>query len=312
MLQAKAKKYFLLILAVYIFFAHATVFAADTLPKYSGVSDQIKQYLCAPTDASGGAGNTPYIGNSTAAANNAASSDLYKCINQLYKFAIALGGTIAVFFVVVAGYIYMSADGNQESVDKAKDILVSSITAMVILLGGYVLLKAINPDLIKFKSIQPPSVQLDTTGWNNIPPVVIPAGTGTTTPDGSGPTNGMSEQTARNYFQTNGVSVNAQPPKTMLQGLQSGIAQEVVNLKQKCNCSVTITGGTEPGHSTTGTYSHGNGYKLDLSLNSQLDTYITTNFKNIGPRGGDNAMQYQSPTGAIYAKESDHWDIVRT
>lgn len=150
------KKYFLFILVAYVFFAQTTVFAADSLPTYRGVSDQIKQYLCAPTDASNDASGT-----------NSASSDLYKCINQLYKFAIALGGTIAVFFVVVAGYIYMSADGNQESVDKAKDILVSSITAMVILLGGYLLLKAINPDLIEFKQIQPPSVKFDTTGWND-------------------------------------------------------------------------------------------------------------------------------------------------
>lgn len=152
----QTKKYFLFILVAYVFFAQTTVFAADSLPAYRGVSDQIKQYLCAPTDASNDANGT-----------NSASSDLYKCINQLYKFAIALGGTIAVFFVVVAGYIYMSADGNQESLDKAKDILTSSITAMVILLGGYLLLKAINPDLIEFKQIQPPSVKFDTTGWND-------------------------------------------------------------------------------------------------------------------------------------------------
>ena len=34
---------------------------------------------------------------------------------------------------------------------------------MVILMAGYLLLKAINPDLIQFKSIQPPSVQMNTT-----------------------------------------------------------------------------------------------------------------------------------------------------
>jgi hypothetical protein len=52
----------------------------------------------------------------------------------------------------------MSSDGNQESVDKAKSILVSSITAIVILATGYILLKFLNPDLIKFQPIQPPSV----------------------------------------------------------------------------------------------------------------------------------------------------------
>lgn len=52
----------------------------------------------------------------------------------------------------------MSAEGNQESVDKAKSILVSSITSLVILFVGYILLKAINPDLVQFQNIQPPSV----------------------------------------------------------------------------------------------------------------------------------------------------------
>ncbi len=305
------KKYFLFFMVVYLFFAHTVVYAAGELPKYTGVSGEIEKYLCAPTDASKDQGNTPGVGTSNAAANNSASQDLYRCINQLYKFAIILGSSIAVFFVVVAGYIYMSADGNQESVDKAKDILISSITAMVILLGGFLLLKAINPDLIEFKSIQPPSVELDATGWNQIPPPVVQPGTGTTTPGGSGTGTGMQEQQARKYFQDNGISINAQPPQTMLQGLQPNIAAEIVNLKQKCGCTVIVTGGTEPGHAA-GTYGHSNGYKLDLGLNTKLDDYIKANYKNIGPRSGDNAMQYQNTaTGAIYALESNHWDIVR-
>jgi len=314
MKNLRMKKYFLFFMVVYLFFAHAVVFAATStpsnLPTYSGVSSEIQKYLCAPTDASKDTGNTPGVGTSNAAANNSASRDLYRCINQLYKFAIILGSSISVFFVVVAGYIYMSADGNQESVDKAKDILVSSITAMVILLGGFLLLKAINPDLIEFKSIQPPSVKLDTSGWNSIPPVTIPSGTGTSTPDGSG-VNGMTEQAARSYFQNNGISINAQPPQTTLQGIQPNITAEIVNLKQKCNCTVIITGGTEPGHAA-GPNGHSAGYKIDLGLNTQLNDYIKNNFKNIGPRGGDNAMQYQNTaTGAIYALESNHWDIVR-
>lgn len=306
------KKYFLFFMVVYLFFAHTVVYAADELPKYSGVSGEIEKYLCAPTDASKDQGNTPGIGTSNASANNSASRDLYRCINQLYKFAIILGSSIAVFFVVIAGYIYMSADGNQESVDKAKDILISSITAMVILLGGFLLLKAINPDLIEFKSIQPPSVTLDTSGWNNIPPITIPAGTGTTTPDGSGSSNGMTDQFARQQFLAAGITVNKPAPATNLQGLQTGIAQEIIGLKKNCNCTVIVTGGTEPGHATTGTYNHQNGYKIDLGLNPQLDQYIKNTFKNIGPRSGDNAMQYQNTTtGAIYALETNHWDIVR-
>jgi hypothetical protein len=96
----------------------------------------------------------------TAAFYNTGSGDLYRCINRLYRFAIIFASSIAVMFIVIAGYLYMSAEGNQEAVDKAKAILTSCVASLVILFVGYILLRAINPELIEFKSIQPPSVVL--------------------------------------------------------------------------------------------------------------------------------------------------------
>lgn len=156
--QQKIKKYFFIFLLLEIFFSYAPAFAqANPTYDYSkaGVSDQIKKYLCSP-DAEGASG----------------SGILYQCINQLYKFAIVLASVVGVFFIVIAGYVYMSSDGNTEAVDKAKSILETTIVSLVILLAGFILLKAINPDLIEFKSVQPPAVtgiELGTTG--------VPAGT---------------------------------------------------------------------------------------------------------------------------------------
>ncbi len=66
-------------------------------------------------------------------------------------------------------------------------------------------------------------------------------------------------------------------------------------------------GGTETGHAS-GTYSHWNGYKLDISLNTCINNYITNSFTYIGLRG-DGAKQYQASSGNIYALEGNHWDI---
>lgn len=107
-----------------------------------GAEASIKRLLCAPTNTS----DTGY---------NAASGDLYLCINKLYRFAIAFSSVFAVFMIVIAGYLYMASDGNEESVTKAKEILVSTITAMVILAIAFLLLEQINPELVKFKTIQP-------------------------------------------------------------------------------------------------------------------------------------------------------------
>ncbi len=134
----------------------------------SSISSQIEKYLCAPSPVDksqtelhlDSQSNQFTFNQNLVAAKNKNSQDLFNCINKLYKFAIIIAAVLGVFFIVIAGYVYMSADGNQESVDKAKSIFTSTLTSLVILFAGYILLKAINPDLVQFKSIQPPSVVL--------------------------------------------------------------------------------------------------------------------------------------------------------
>lgn len=81
----------------------------------------------------------------------------------------------------------------------------------------------------------------------------------------------------------------------------------IITLKNACGCAINITGGTEVGHSG-GTYSHWNGYKLDITPNDCVSHYITKTFEYIGLRG-DGAKMYKSHAGNIYARESSHWDI---
>ncbi len=188
-MRTRFKKYFygLLLAELILSYLPTQVLAADQYDySTSGVSKQIATYLCAPSDVN--QTQTNLTTGTTwrlvdggyqyyAAAGNNNANDLYKCINQLYKFAIILSAVIGVFFIVIAGYIYMSAEGNQESIDKAKNILTTTITSIVILMAGYLLLKGINPDIIQFKSVQPPSVKINTAGWSNFTPLLDKNGT---------------------------------------------------------------------------------------------------------------------------------------
>jgi hypothetical protein len=139
--------------------------------QYSGPEATIRQYLCTPSPNSGGTTvvstnpnpNQPWTSASVGGQNNPNAGDLYNCINRVYRFAIVFAAIAAVLYIVIAGYLYMSAEGNGETVEKAKSLVTSSITALVILFAGYILLKALNPDLISFKNIQPPSVTPATT-----------------------------------------------------------------------------------------------------------------------------------------------------
>ncbi|MDB5045235.1 MAG: hypothetical protein JWQ08_1285 [Deinococcus sp.] len=95
---------------------------------------------------------------------------------------------------------------------------------------------------------------------------------------------------------------------TSLEQIYSGTIDGIITLKQASGCALNITGGTEVGHAS-GTYSHYNGYKIDTSLSTCINAYVTSRFTYIGLRG-DGAPQYKSAAGNIYAKESNHWDIL--
>ena len=137
----KIKLLFLSCFLIESLFVYSPALAqSQALPVYNpGVDKQIKEYLCTP------------------------DISLFTCINQLYKFAIIVASVVGVFFIVIAGYLYMSSGGNDESVKSAKDILTSTIASLVILMAGFILLKAINPDLIKFHTIVPTNVDLPST-----------------------------------------------------------------------------------------------------------------------------------------------------
>lgn len=153
----------------------ATGTATDTSTKggigvtdYKGVQDSITQFLCTPSA-------------------NVDGKDVERCINKMYRFGIAFGAIALVFFVVFAGYLYIT--GGETGKEKGKGILKNALIGMGLLLGANVLLGFINPNLLLFKTIQPPIFTA-----NNLPlckdvglgeQCVLPGG-GTATGDGNG------------------------------------------------------------------------------------------------------------------------------
>lgn len=111
---------------------------ATALPVYNqGVDESIKEFLCTPSD-------NP-LEQGTA---------LYDCIGKLYRFSLTAGAVVLVFFIVVAGYLYIT--GGETGKGKAKGIILSALTGMGILLGSFALLNFINPSLVEIRTIQPP------------------------------------------------------------------------------------------------------------------------------------------------------------
>jgi len=97
------------------------------------------------------------------------------------------------------------------------------------------------------------------------------------------------------------------PTCTSFTNINDSTVYGVRTLKTASGCAVNITGGTETGHAS-GTYSHWNGYKVDISKYTCVGNYIHNNFTRIANRG-DGALQWRSGAGNIYADEGSHWDI---
>jgi hypothetical protein len=94
---------------------------------------------------------------------------------------------------------------------------------------------------------------------------------------------------------------------TSLEQINDSTISGIITLHSASGCAITITGGTEVGHAS-GTYSHYNGYKVDVDPTSCVTNYIHKNFAYQGKRS-DGAPLYKSAAGNLYADEGSHWDI---
>lgn len=108
-------------------------------------------------------------------------------------------------------------------------------------------------------------------------------------------------------YSSGGCSNRSRSNCTSFEQINSATVNGIITFKKASGCAVTITGGTETGHAS-GTYSHWNGYKVDISITSCTTGYIRKNFSYIGLRG-DGAPLYKSAAGNLYADEGSHWDI---
>ncbi len=67
--------------------------------------------------------------------------------NALTNIALFFAAPVAMFFLTLAGYYYITSNGEEERVKKAKNIIVNTLLATLILLASFAFLK----ELVDFK-----------------------------------------------------------------------------------------------------------------------------------------------------------------
>ncbi len=86
----------------------------------------------------------------TGASIGTSQNDLGTFINNAFKITLSLGAILAVLRIAWAGYQYMSSDAWGEK-SHAKEILGDVVIGLLLLLGAYLILYQINPDIMNLQ-----------------------------------------------------------------------------------------------------------------------------------------------------------------
>jgi len=81
-------------------------------------------------------------------------ADLPIVIKYLYEWGISLGGLAAFIALVIAGFQYLTAVGDPAKMKDAKDRIISAFFGLTLLLGSWLILNQINPQLTSIPSLE--------------------------------------------------------------------------------------------------------------------------------------------------------------
>jgi len=75
-------------------------------------------------------------------------------IGALYKYGVTFGSIVAVIALMIGGVMYMISGMNTTYLGKAKEMIRGAIFGLLLLLGSYMMLNAINPQLIEMPAVE--------------------------------------------------------------------------------------------------------------------------------------------------------------
>lgn len=88
----------------------------------------------------------------------------------VYNYGLAIAGILAAIVLMGGGVIWLVSGGDASKISQAKELIIGSITGLVILFSSYVILFQVNPDLLKFKPITIGMIKESEFGGDNSNP----------------------------------------------------------------------------------------------------------------------------------------------
>lgn len=72
-----------------------------------------------------------------------------ECVADVYKWSLAIVGIVAFVQIIYAGWLYLTAFGNTGKTSTARSKIANAILGIILLFSSYLILKTINPALVK-------------------------------------------------------------------------------------------------------------------------------------------------------------------
>ena len=103
---------------------------------------------------SGGAGGSSLAGPLSTFFNQSGTTGLAGLFNAAFTIALSAGAILAVLRLAYAGWLYMGAADMWGSKQHAKDVIRDAILGLLLLIGIYIILYQINPNLLNLNILQ--------------------------------------------------------------------------------------------------------------------------------------------------------------
>ncbi|MBU1131882.1 hypothetical protein KKC32_01330 [Patescibacteria group bacterium] len=99
-------------------------------------------------------GLKPWTTTEVAAGETVSIPYLADYLIAVYNYGVGFAAIVAVLALMIGGILYLTAGPLPSNVAQAKKIMFGAVTGLVLLLGSYMILNIINPNLTKLKALQ--------------------------------------------------------------------------------------------------------------------------------------------------------------
>lgn len=243
-------------------------------------------------------------------------------IPGIVQMIIGIAGVLAVVKIIFGGIQYMSTDaigGKSEG----KTHITNALWGLLLIISSYIILYTINPNLVKLK------LEIEGLKVGGAYETDLRISTSSPTGVGYGPSYGkpwFSDSSERASLSSNGISIKTptcatigQSPCTSVAGLSPKVISGLVFLKDECNCTFTVTGGTEYWlhgtkkterieNSRTQHFPDGNVVDLRKVSGDTLSAFIISQ-KRVSGSGCSLLGAAYDYNGITFVDEKTHWHV---